>query len=187
MKITRRDFVNGVLAGSGAALLNPGVAYSAIARNLNRVDDSWYGFGGVGDYAPSHGNTPEVVNTAHRLRDGEFASLSASLPIDEEYDLVIVGGGMAGLGAAWHFKKNARPGQKCLMLDNHPLFGGEAKENEFEVNNYANLMLDEIAHELRRSQYLFYETRLGRTNIRTSNSKLIVDLNILRGGTNLFC
>ena len=77
MKITRRDFVNGVLAGSGAALLNPGVAYSAIARNLNRVDDSWYGFGGVGDYAPSHGNTPEVVNTAHRLRDGEFASLSA--------------------------------------------------------------------------------------------------------------
>ncbi len=134
MKITRRDFVNGVLAGSGAALLKPGVAFSAMANNANRVDDSWYGYGGVGDYAPSHGNTPEVVNTAHRLRDGEFANLPSSLPIDEEYDLVIVGGGIAGLSAAWHFRKHAKAGQKCLMLDNHPLFGGEAKENEFEVD-----------------------------------------------------
>lgn len=134
MKITRRDFVNGVLAGSGAALLNPRVALSAAGKDPNRVDNSWYGYGGVGDYAPSHGNTPEVVNTAHRIRDGEFANLPAKLAIDEEYDLVIVGGGMAGLGAAWHFKKNAKPGQKCLLLDNHPLFGGEAKENEFEVD-----------------------------------------------------
>ena len=53
----------------------------------------------------------------------------------------------------------------------------QLEENEFEVNNYANLMLDEIAHELRRSQDLTYETRLGRTNIQTTNSKLIVDLN----------
>lgn len=41
---------------------------------------------------------------------------------------------MAGLGAAWHFKKHARAGQRCLVLDNHPIFGGEAKENEFMVN-----------------------------------------------------
>ena len=52
----------------------------------------------------------------------------------------------------------------------------QLEDNEFEVNNYANLMLDEIAYELRRSQSLFYETRLGRTDIQTTNSKLIVDL-----------
>jgi spermidine dehydrogenase len=134
MNITRRDFVNGILVGSGAALIHPRIAFSAAIDNPQKVDESWYGYGGVGDYAPSHGNTPEVVNTAHRIRDGEFSSIPADLAIDEEYDLVIVGGGMAGLGAAWHFRKNARPGQKCLMLDNHPIFGGEAKENEFAVN-----------------------------------------------------
>ena len=133
MTITRRDFVNGVLVGSGAALLRSRPAFSASAISPDLVDDRWYGYGGIGDYAPSHGNTPEAVKIAHRIRDGEFAAVPANLPIAETCDLVIIGGGMAGLGAAWHFKKHARPGQTCLLLDNHPLFGGEAKENEFEV------------------------------------------------------
>ena len=131
MDITRRDFLNGVLAGSGAALLHGrGNATPA----LGEVGPDWYGYGGVGDYAPSHGNTPDVVNTAHRLRDGGYPDFSDSMPVDEEYDVVIVGGGMAGLGAAWHFRKHAAPGRTCLLLDNHPLFGGEAKENEFSVD-----------------------------------------------------
>ena len=131
MKITRRDFLNGVLAGSGATLLNSGAGATS---PLAQVGPDWYGYGGVGDYAPSHGNTPEVVNTAHRLRDGGFPAFPDTMPVSEEYDVVIVGGGMAGLGAAWHFKKHAEPGRTCLMLDNHPLFGGEAKENEFSVD-----------------------------------------------------
>jgi len=138
MKITRRDFVNGVLVGSGAALLSanpPSVLASGRPQNLSsKLNSEWYGYGGVGDYASSHGNTPEVINTAHQIRDNAFSSLPNNMPVDEEYDLVIVGGGVAGLGAAWHFKKHAKPGQRCLILDNHPIFGGEAKENVFEVN-----------------------------------------------------
>lgn len=101
---------------------------------LPEVDSDWYGYGGVGDYAASHGNTPEVVNAAHGIRDGDFDPLPITMAIDEEYDLVIVGGGMAGLGAAWHFKKHAGDRQRCLILENHPMFGGEAKENVFEVD-----------------------------------------------------
>ena len=135
MKITRRDFVNGVLVGSGAALLaSKAPAAPASPRALTgQVGDEWYGYGGVGDYSSSHGNTPEVANTAHNIRNGKFADLPKNMPVDEEYDLVIVGGGMAGLGAAWHFKKRAAPGRRCLVLENHPIFGGESKENVFEV------------------------------------------------------
>ncbi len=134
MRITRRDFINGVLMGSGAVLVAARTSKARQPMPHTEVGEAWYGEGGVGDYAPSHGNTPEGVNTAHRLRDGRFASFPNTLPVDEHYDVVIVGGGMAGLGAAWHFKKHARPDQRCLLLDNHPLFGGEAKENEFHVD-----------------------------------------------------
>ena len=136
--ISRRDFLNASLLGAGGALLYSAAPQSVYAASQTyssgEVNSDWYGYGGVGDYASSHGNTPEVVNTAHHLRDGGFRVAADSIPVSEEYDLVIVGGGVAGLGAAWHFKKNSKPGQRCLILDNHPIFGGVAKENEFDVD-----------------------------------------------------
>ncbi|MBV8223227.1 MAG: NAD(P)/FAD-dependent oxidoreductase, partial [Candidatus Eremiobacteraeota bacterium] len=65
MKITRRDFVNGVLIGAGASLLRA----PAPAR-AQELTSSWTGYGGVGDYANSNGNTADVVNAAHGIRDG---------------------------------------------------------------------------------------------------------------------
>ncbi len=98
------------------------------------VGDSWYGPGGVGDYASSHGNTPDLIQTAHQIRAGRFDKVSASaIDSGEEYDLVIVGGGFAGLSAAHHFNR-LNPSGRALILDNHPIFGGEAKRNDFEVN-----------------------------------------------------
>ena len=43
----------------------------------------------------------------------------------------MVGGGLSGLAAAVFFQKNT--GGRCLVLDNHAMFGGEAKRNEFLV------------------------------------------------------
>ncbi|MDB4044138.1 hypothetical protein N9470_01500, partial [Emcibacteraceae bacterium] len=43
---------------------------------------------------------------------------------------------MAGLGAAYEHSKTAKLDQKCLMLENHPVFGGVAKRNEFEVEGH---------------------------------------------------
>jgi spermidine dehydrogenase len=135
--VTRRDFLNGALLGVGSALLGraaPGVAQSAFASASPSLDADWYGYGGVGDYRFSHGNTPEVVATAHRLRDGEFPTHLDKFAEIETFDVVIVGAGMAGLGAALEYSKRRKPGWTCLLLDNHPVFGGEAKENEFEVS-----------------------------------------------------
>lgn len=135
--ITRRDFLNGVLLGLGGALLGcqpsrPSRLDPDAAAGKSLGPD-WYGYGGVGDYRLSHGNTPEAVETAHRLRDGALPSSFEHVESVEEWDLVIVGAGIAGLGAALEYSKRA-PGKTCLMLDNHPIFGGESKENEFSVN-----------------------------------------------------
>jgi spermidine dehydrogenase len=135
--ITRRDFLNGALVGVGGALLgcrpSRQISLDDHSEGAWSVGPDWYGYGGVGDYRFSHGNTPEVVETAHRLRDGAFPSDFARVDAGETHDLVIVGAGVAGLGAALEFSKRRRAGQTCLMLDNHPIFGGEAKENEFDV------------------------------------------------------
>jgi len=136
--ITRRDFLNGALLTVGGAMLGcrPSQSTSPVvpAGSPGSLGPDWYGYGGVGDYRFSHGNTPEVVETAHRLRDQGFPSDFDRVDSSETYDLVIVGAGLAGLGAALEFTKRRREGQTCLMLDNHPMFGGEAKENEFNVD-----------------------------------------------------
>ena len=135
--ITRRDFLNGALLGVGASLFGCGpsreIPPADGARAPWSLDSDWYGYGGVGDYRFSHGNTPEAVETAHRLRDRGFPSGFDRVEHIEDHNLVIVGAGMAGLGAALEYAKRRRPGQTCLLLDNHPIFGGEAKENEFDV------------------------------------------------------
>ncbi|MEJ7813171.1 MAG: FAD-dependent oxidoreductase [Gemmatimonadaceae bacterium] len=141
--ITRKDFLNTALLGVGAALLGA----PAPAQMLQRLEaeregaaggraaDPWTGPGGVGDYAASNGNTRAVLDAAHKLRDGAYARLPASArDTGEVYDLVIVGGGISGLTAAYTFTKATGGAKTCLILENHPVFGGEAKENEFVVN-----------------------------------------------------
>jgi spermidine dehydrogenase len=131
--MTRRDFINGVLVASGATAY----AAPAPAQNQNRPQNpEWTGYGGVGDYRDANGDTWDVVTDAHKVRDGAFNNLSRLAPKDtgEIYDLVIVGGGAAGLGSAYFFHKLSPTPGKCLVLENHAIFGGEAKQNEFMVN-----------------------------------------------------
>lgn len=127
--IIRRDFIGATLAGAGAMLL--GAPEPARAQGLAA---DWTGYAGTGDYARSNGNTAEVVNAAHALRDGRYEPRIANAPeVDEPYDLVIVGGGFAAMIAAYDFKKQ-RPNGRCLVLDNHRIFGGEAKQNQMIVD-----------------------------------------------------
>ena len=140
-KIDRRDFLNSSLLGAGSVLYSMSAPSTLFAQNDNislpdQVGDNWYGYGGVGDSKSSHGNTPEILRGAHAVRDGLLSKSNLkNIPSSEEFDLVIVGGGLAGLGAAQRFTE-LYPGKKCLILENHPIFGGEAKRNEFNVNGH---------------------------------------------------
>lgn len=55
---------------------------------------------------------------------------------DTTYDLVVVGGGISGLAAAWLYRQQTDAKAKILILDNHDDFGGHAKRNEFEVDGH---------------------------------------------------
>ena len=66
---------------------------------------------------------------AHALRDGR--TWDEARDTGERYDLVVVGGGISGLAAAYFFRQAAGRDARILVLDNHDDFGGHAKRNEF--------------------------------------------------------
>ncbi len=124
--ISRRDFLDGVAVAAGGMALSP----------LISLANSGQAFSHAG-YPPSltgmRGNHPGSYEVAHALarygqRPTDFA------PVDGIYDLVVVGGGISGLTAAYLYKKRAGPDTKILILDNHDDFGGHAKRNEFSAD-----------------------------------------------------
>ena len=133
--ITRRDFLNAGLLASGSLLLSPISPSQLLASGT--LDDDWSGYGGVGDYANSNGNTRAVLGAGHQIRDGVFGNTPADvIDTGEIYDCVVVGGGISGLAAALIFQRRSGKGKTCLVLENHPIFGGEAKRNEFLVDGH---------------------------------------------------
>jgi spermidine dehydrogenase len=131
--ITRRDFLNAALLASGGALMGGLSPAELLAQRAGGED--WTGYGGEGDYANSNGNTRVVLEAGHKIRDGLFESLPKdAVETGEVFDCVVVGGGISGLAAALFFARQVGPGRTCLVLDNHPIFGGEAKRNEFVVD-----------------------------------------------------
>ena len=135
--ITRRDFLETTLLASGAALLNTAFPAQLLAEKsqTESAASDWNGFGGIGEYANSNGNTWEVLTAGHKLRgDNLEKSLASARDTSEIFDCVIVGGGISGLAAALFFMRQAGPNATTLILENHPIFGGEAKQNGFDVD-----------------------------------------------------
>jgi len=135
-EITRRDFLNGVAIGAGATLFN-GTLSGRQLLGAAALDE--FAPEKASDYYPParmgvRGNHDGSYTFAHRMRDGESAdSLGALVDTGETYDLVIVGGGISGLAAAYRFRQKVGKSAKILVLDNHDDFGGHAKRNEFQA------------------------------------------------------
>jgi len=128
--IARRDFLNGVSVTIGASLVAP---RSILGEILNAADEEYAPEKQPGYYPPAktgmRGSHDGSWETGHALRDGKKWDHAAK---DEEtYDLIVVGGGISGLAAAYFYRQQAGNKARILILDNHDDFGGHAKRNEF--------------------------------------------------------
>ncbi len=127
--ISRRDFLNGIPLGVGALTL-PGASGWLLGACTAP--------GPSGPYPPAltglRGSHPGSFEVAHELRDrvANTGPWDDSGAVDGgQFDLVVVGGGISGLSAAWFYRKAFGPNARILVLDNHDDFGGHAKRNEF--------------------------------------------------------
>ena len=135
-EINRRDFLNGVAIAVGGTLVSGGIGAQTLLA-AGALDE--FAPEKAADYYPPakmglRGNHDGTFTFAHRLRDGEGAgSFGDAVDTGEKYDLVVVGGGISGLAAAYFYRKSAGKSTKILILDNHDDFGGHAKRNEFRA------------------------------------------------------
>jgi spermidine dehydrogenase len=127
-RITRRDFLNGVAVGIGTLGVArlPSLSLGN-AKNAHTYPPALTGM---------RGSTDASYSVAHSLRDDTFWD-SAGTPSDthETYDLIIAGGGISGLAAAYFYRKQVGKQAKVLILDANDDFGGHARRNEFRVGN----------------------------------------------------
>ncbi|MDH4048945.1 MAG: NAD(P)-binding protein [Gammaproteobacteria bacterium] len=123
--INRRDFLNGVaLSVAAGGSLSP-LELLAKMRGVDVYPPALTGMRG------SHAGSFEV---AHAVAWAGTQFARPRKQADGTYDLVVVGGGISGLAAAFFYRQRAGKGARILVLDNHDDFGGHAKRNEFEVD-----------------------------------------------------
>jgi spermidine dehydrogenase len=123
--IRRRDFVQKTMLTAGSLLLPLSCSTDANIR---------VGAHQAEIYPPvrtgMRGSHPRSFEVAHALaREG--IRFDPEIDFDDPYDLVVVGGGISGLTAAYQYRKRFGDQSRILILDNHDDFGGHAKRNEF--------------------------------------------------------
>lgn len=131
-EITRRNFINGTLLTAGSSLLPFTVDSQAAMATL---DPTYYPPALTG----LRGSHPGSNDHAHTLAWAGRVDARSMTKLSETYDLVVVGGGISGLAAAYFFQQKHGANKKILILDNHDDFGGHAKRNEHVINGKTSI------------------------------------------------
>lgn len=129
--IPRRDFLQGALVGAATALTGP-----LLKAHAADGQASWVSAQDEPGYYPPlrrgmRGSHPGSFESAHAIRDG--LKPEAGIDTGEVYDLVVVGGGISGLAAAYFYREQTSASARILIVENHDDFGGHAKRNEFQI------------------------------------------------------
>ena len=80
------------------------------------------------------GSHPGSNDHAHSRAWAGRSDWGVTARLQEHYDLVVVGGGISGLTAAYFYRQKHGADKKILILDNHDDFGGHAKRNEHSID-----------------------------------------------------
>src|SRR3569833_3003921 len=167
-KITRRDFLDGVALGAGLAMAG------GLGIRGARADTAAYPPTATG----LRGQIPSAFKVMHAIRDGAFWQ-TAGTPEDsgESYDLVVVGGGISGLAAAFLYRQQSGGTAKVLILENHDDFGGHARRNEFTAGNGTKLIGYGGSQSLQTPTYFTpaVQTLLRDVGIETEKFKTYYD------------
>ncbi len=151
MSANRRDFIKFVVAGAVTA--GCPIDLSLVAQ--------------TGDAQKSHGADVDGEDNriCHQVRDGKVFTRS---PVSARHDVVIVGGGVSGLTAAYRLRH-----RDFLLLEKEPHWGGNAYGMEYEGSIYATgsafLTKDEHAYA--------FSKEIGLEPLPVDNS----DASIIRG------
>jgi monoamine oxidase len=111
MSESRRDFLKFVVAGSVAAGCPVDLSLFAAPPDLNPEIEG------------------EHFDICHQVRDGHAF---AHPPVTKRCDVLIVGGGISGLSAAYYLRQH-----DFILLEKEPHWGGNAYLEEFEGQAYA--------------------------------------------------
>jgi spermidine dehydrogenase len=129
-RIERRDFLNGMAIGIAGAYAATHGSGAAAQQPRAQAPPEQYPPARLG----LRGQHASAIQAFDRIKSGGFETFPGiDVDTKETYDLVVVGGGLSGLAAAYFWHK-ALPNQRVLVLDNHDDFGGHAKRNEFRYN-----------------------------------------------------
>jgi hypothetical protein len=152
MSANRRDFIKFVVAGAVTA---------GCPIDLSLVSAQ------TGDAPPNHAADVDSEDNriCHQVRDGKVFSRP---PASARHDVVIVGGGVSGLAAAYRLQH-----RDFLLLEKEPHWGGNAYAMEYEGSTYAT-----GSAFLTRDEYTYpFAKEIGLEPLPVNSS----DASIIRG------